>query len=410
MSLAALYSILFFLTFLSGFFSAADTALFSLSATKVKTYEKSEKSSHRLVANLLRNPSSLIVTILILNISVNILVQNVAANIFYEGGWLYTVGVPLVLTLFFGEIVPKSVAIQNNTRISLIVAPLILICQKALGPIRYIMTEITTVVSKFLFFFLKKEQEISAEELNLVLKSSEKHGVLHEDEIFLVQGYLDLQTTSIKELMRPRDEVVYFDIEDNIDQLISKFVDEECSRIPVCDGNLDKIQGIISSKDFFLNTHLIKNKYDLRKHLTKPFFVPETTTGKKLLKQFQKEGTVTAIVVDEYGQVTGLITREDLIETVVGDITDKRDLQNMYTEAGDNVIIANAKIELTELEEIFHVPFESKSTMVTLGGWLTEKLGDIPKAGTNFVTKEFFFHILSAEPNRVNSVYIRKLR
>lgn len=410
MDLLILPIILLIFTWTSGVLSASETALFSLSSMKVRTYRRSEDKTKQLIANLVQRPRDLLVTILMLNIAVNIIIQNVSSHFFGQySGWTLKVGVPLFLTLIFGEIIPKSIAIQNNTRIAKKVAPTLAFLRTWLGPIRRFLTRVTSLVCSVQFFFLKKQDEISQEELKHTLKRSQDLGVLHADEAELVKGYLQLQDATVKELMRPREDVIFYNIHEPIDQLVSKFVDQECSRIPVCEGDLNDVLGVATARLFFMHRHEINNTAALVRQLKKPFFVPESTPARKLLRQFEQKRTLLAIVVDEYGAVTGVITREDLVEAVVGEIVDRRDLELPYTRADSNVIIASGKLELTEFEDVFGVKLESPNNMVTIGGWLTECLGDIPRNGTNYVTKDFLFHVLAAEPTRVRRVYIRRL-
>ena len=144
--------------------------------------------------------------------------------------------------------------------------------------------------------------------------------------------------------------------------------------------------------------------------LKKPFFVPESLHAHSLLRQLYERKESIAIVVDEYGSVSGIITLEDLVEVVVGPIVDRRDEKSHYTKAGDGVIIASGKLELGEFEEIFGIELPSENQMVTIGGWLTEQLGDIPKPGTKYVTDDFLFHVLAADSKRVRRVYVRRLK
>jgi putative hemolysin len=399
------------LLFFSGLFSASETALFSLSSLKVKTYKQDKDPRKQLIAHLLASPRDLLVTIIMLNVTINILVQNVSSSLFGESSnWALNVGVPLALTLMLGEVVPKSIGLVNNAKIAYRVAPVLSFLQKLLLPIRRVLVVSTNYISRVLFFFLRKEQEISIDELQHALRTSRKYGVLHEDEAELVRGYLALQESTVKETMRPREEVLFFDLDEPLSKLMHLFVDQECSRIPVCDKGLDQIIGIVTSRLFFLHREEIHAIEDLKLIYEKPFFVPETVAAKTLLRQFYDRQESFAIVVDEYGSVSGIIALEDLVETVIGEIADRRDEKNLYTQSGEDVIIASGKMELAELEKIFDVTLASENNMVTIGGYLTEKLGDIPKSGSKYMTNDFLFHVLAAEPTRVRRVYIRRLR
>lgn len=395
----------------SGLFSASETALFSLSSLKVKAFKQDKDKRKQLISHLLASPRDLLVTVIMLNISINILIQNVSSSLFKDSpGWGWSVGLPLALTLIFGDGIPKSIGFAHNTKIAYWTAPFLQLCQKILFPIRKLLVLTTNIVVRCVFFFLKKEEEISIDELQHALKTSRKYGVLNSNEAELVRGYLVLKESTVKECMRPREEVLFFDISEPLSKLIHLFVDQECSRIPICDKGLDNIVGIMTSRIFFLHKPLLKNGQELVPILEKPFFAPESIPARVLLRQFYDRQESLAIVVDEYGSVSGLIALEDLVETIVGDIVDRRDDKSLYTRSGEDVIIASGKLELAELEKIFDISLMSENHMVTVGGYLTEKMGDIPKSGTKLITDHFLFHVLSADPTRVRRVYIRRLK
>ena len=395
----------------SGLFSSSETALFSLSSLKVKAYKQDKDKRKQLISQLLSSPRDLLVTVIMLNISINILVQNVSSGIFKSSpGWGWNVGFPLALTLIFGDGIPKSIGFVHNAAIAYRMAPFIKFCQTLLFPLRKFLVLATNVVFRCLFFFLKKEEEISIDELQHALRTSRKYGVLNEDEAELVRGYLVLKESTVKERMRQREEVLYFDIREPLSRLIHLFVDQECSRIPICDQGLDNVLGIITSRIFFLHKPLLKTTQDLLPIIEKPFFVPESIPARVLLRQFYDRQESLAIVVDEYGSVSGLIALEDLVETIVGDIVDRRDDKSLYTRSGEDVIIASGKLEIAELEKVFDVSLMSENHMVTIGGYLTEKLGDIPKSGAKLMTEYFLFHVLAADLTRVRRVYIRRLK
>lgn len=397
------------LTFLLAYASAAEAALFSLSPMKVKAFSQSSHTSHKLVANLLSTPRDLLITMIMLNVIMNILIQNVVSNLFGDlSGWLYNVGVPLAITLVLGEVVPKSIGLANNGAIAPRVAGFLWTLQRLLLPVRKALLRITSGLSRVLFFYLQPEEEISADELRLALRSSQASGILEEDEAQLMRGYLQLKESTAREFMRPREEVLFFDVDEPLTRLIHLFVDQECSRIPICEGDLDHVIGIMSSGSFFLHRNELATQKDLIPLLKKPFFVPESTSALMLLEQMYEKRQSLAIAVDEYGAFSGLLALEDLVEAVIGEIVDRRDEKSRYTHAGDNMIIASGKLELLELESLFGINLKSSSHMVTIGGWLTEQLGDIPKSGQKYEYGGFLFQVLSADSKRVRRVYIRR--
>lgn len=407
----ALFSILVILIFFSGFLSGSETALFSLSPLTLKSYKTSPEKKFQKVAFLMERPRDVLVTILILNVLSNLLIQNTVSSIFDEfNDWTLKVGLPLILVLIFGEVLPKSIALPYNVGISMRIAPLIAWVNHILKYIREPMTKATSSISRFIFFFLRKEKEFSVDELRHVIKSSRESGVLLHQECDLIEGALDLQHFIVKEQMRPREEILYYDIRSPLLKLKHLLVDLETTRIPVCEGDLEKILGILSAKQFFFHRDQIKKGEDLLPILKKPYFVPEAMKAWVLLKNLRERKESLSIVLDEYGSISGLITQEDLIETVVGEITDRRDTKSLYTRSSDDIIIASGKLELSEFKEIFGIPLQSHENIVTLGGWLTEQLGDIPATGIKYATDQFLFYVLAADPNRIRRVYVRRLK
>lgn len=410
MDIVAISLFLVFLVFSSAYFSASETALFSLSLTKIKAYQASSSPRHRLIAKLVLEPKNLLVTVFMLNTLVNILIQNTTSHMFGEhASWLLKVGVPFILMLILGEIIPKNIGLQSNVKIANLVAPSINFLQNFISPVRALIVAITAPISRFLFFYLKNDKSISKEEMKHVLKTSEEHGVLQPEEAELVWGYLNLQDANVKSLMRPRKDILYYDINEPLSKLMYLFVDQECSRMPVCDKSLDNILGIITARQFFLHRQQIKTSNDLIKHLLPPLYVPENTSAKALIRRFDEYNQVMALVVDEYGSISGLITREDIVEQVVGDISDLRDAQTLYTKSGVGEIIASGQLDLSEFNDYFKSNLISDNNMLTIGGWLTEQLGDIPKSGTKYETEEFIFQVLAADPNKIRRLYIRKI-
>ena len=395
----------------SAWLSASETALFSLSSMKVRAFRLGTNIKEKQVAQLLANPRKLLVTILMVNVLMNLLVQNMVSGLFGPlSSWWLTIGIPLLLTLVFGEVLPKSIAYPKNIWISIHAAPTLSFVQWMLKPIRDPITYLTSHIYYFFFFYLKKSKEISIEELKYALRTSKKTGVLNEEEAKLVRGYLNLEQDRIKELMCPRQEVLFYDINEPLSKLLDLFVDQECTRIPVCSGTLENILGIMTSGTYFLHQERIKTSQDLVPFLKSPEYIPESMLGRALLKVFYEKEETMMVVVDEYGSISGIITMEDLLELVIGQITDRRHEKTYFTRSSSDILIASGKFELSEFEQLFDAHLESPSNMATIGGWLTEKIGDIPKSGTKYRTEHFLFHVLASDANRVRRIYIRRLK
>lgn len=407
--MAILLLILF--TLVSATFSASETAHFSLSPMKIREYAEDSNPRKRLIAKLLRSPLELLVTILMINVLVNILIQNTTSHIFgTKSSWLLTVGVPLGITLIFGEIIPKTLALANNSKFAYFIAPVIYTARVIIGPLRKALTIFTSTMTKWLFFFLKREKKITLDELKHALREGAQKGILNTREASLMQGYIHLSHRAVKDFKRPREEIICYNIHDPLDQLEKILVDQKVSRVPVIDQDLEHVLGIITVRNYFLQKEKLTDSRDLTPFLLKPYFVPESMPAKNLLRHLDNKMHSLAMVVDEYGSLSGIVTQEDLIEAVVGEITDERDRKTRFTRAGDEAIIASGKLELTEFEQLFGVHLKSPGNMVTINGWLIEKLGHLPKSGDKLNEEGFFFHVLAADPNRIRRIYIRKLR
>lgn len=402
--------VLLLLLLLSAFLSGTETAFFSLSPLTLKSYRNAQDPRLSLIAHMLERPRDLLVTILILNILANILIQNTVSSLFEgEASWSLKIFLPLGLTLIFGEVLPKALALPNNTHIAYRTAPILDWIAKILRPLRVPLTKATSWISRFLFFFLREEEEISADELRHVLKTSEETGILLPQECDLIGGTLDLQTSLAKERMRPREEVHAYNIAEPLSELTHLLVDLEITRVPVYEKDLENLLGIVTTRRYFFHQEKIKKSSDLISILKKPYYVPESMKCWPLLRSLRERGESLAMVVDEYGSISGLITQEDLIEAVIGEIKDRRDEKTLYTRSSEDVIIASGKMELSEFNEIFGIPLKSNENIVTLGGWLIEQLGDIPATGTKYATDDFLFYVLAAEPHRIRRIYVRRL-
>jgi len=391
------------------YISAAETAFFSLPEMRIKAYATDPDPKKQMIARMLRSPRDLLVTIFMINTAVNIEFQNLTSNMFgEEAGWGLKVVIPLILILVFGEIIPKYYGLQNNESLAYSKVNTLYLLQKLLAPLRRWIITITTPISRLMFFFLKREPPITREELEHIVQTSEKEGLVQKEEKDLIAGFFNLQQALVKDVMWPREDTLFYDIRQPLSKLIHIFMEEECSRLPVCDATLDHVLGMIDAGTYFQIQHQLKSSEDLRSYLTNPYYVPENMSAKTLLKRMYEQDLPIALAVDEYGTVVGLIALEDLIEVVIGEIQDSRD-QSLFTSSSEKEIIASGKLELAELNTHFGTSLISPAHMVTIGGWLTEKVGDIPPTGKQYEFDGFLFKVLAATPNRVVRLFIRRL-
>lgn len=400
--------ILIFFLFLTALISCMETAFFSLSPFSVDVYKFTKDKRKRIVYNLLLHPRDLLVTLLILNIVANILVQNTFSNIFkQDANWFFKVGVPLLLVLFLGEIFPKTIAILNNEKIAYKTSYILSFFYNLCRPIAIIFTKIAGFVSRFLFFFLKKEKSISKEELIHIIETSEKTKVLNEEERNLALKYLEIKNSFVKEIMCLKEEILAFDIKNNIETLKEIFKKKE--NVALIDGSIDKIIGTLYLKDFILHEERIKDANDLKKFSIKPFFVFENANSLDVFLKMKKEKKKEAFVIDEYGLIVGIVSKQDFLKKFLGELQEEKEKESLYIKYGKDVLIADAKMEILELKDVFNLDIKSETSQITIGGWMVEKFEKIPQAGENFTDNNVLFYVLEAYPNKIKKIYIRKL-
>ncbi|MCH9617507.1 MAG: hypothetical protein SP4CHLAM5_09350 [Chlamydiia bacterium] len=395
---------------LSAFFSISETALFSLPSSQLDAFNKSTYKKKLAIVELLKRPKSLLITILIMNVTVNLGVQNVTSSIFGNfSSVLYTVIIPFVLTLVFGEILPKTLAATKNVSIAIKVTPVLSFSSYILTPLRYIFLKITKIASYLLSFILKKDTAITKEEIKHALISSKASGTMNKDEVKLLLGSLRLSEVQVKEVKCPRQNILFHNVHDDPQKLRDLFTEKRLSKIPIVDKDIDNVVGTVNASSFFTYNYNITAAKDLKEVIDPPFFIAESMLSRTLLALFDEKNIEIAFLVDEYGGISGLITREDLVEIVVGQIKDGREEKTLYTKQGDDVIICSGKYELNDLEQIFDIEVERKGQETTVGGYLLEILGDIPKSGYKVTENNLMFHVLLATEARVSRVYIKNL-
>ncbi|WP_201456835.1 hemolysin family protein [Chlamydia sp. 17-3921] len=396
-------------TLCSGFISLSQIALFSLPTSLISHYKRSKSKKNQMIATQLSHPHHLLITLVFCDVGLNIAIQNcVAILVGDEASWLLIVGTPLVITLILGEILPKAVAIPYNTQIANFVIPVITFLTKIYRPIlHWAIIGINRTVQWILSS--QTTDIIQPQELKEVLQSCKDFGVVNQEESRLLYGYLSLNDCSVKERMQPRQDILFYDIQTPIENLYNLFSKKHCSRVPVCNDNLQNLLGICTAKTLLLYGKPLHSSDELLPLLNKPYYIPETISAKTALCHLASGDETMGMIIDEYGSIEGLITQEDLFEIVAGEIVDQRDEKVLYTTSGKDVIIAAGTLELSDLSDIFNINLPTSNNTATLGGWLTEQMESIPITGTKIIWNQLLFQVLDAAPNRVHRVYIRKL-
>ena len=399
----------------SAFFSSSETALINFNKIRLAQLIKENNKRAVILQNLYEESDKLLSAILVGNNLVNTMISAISTTLatkyFQSSGVGIAVGVATVLILIFGEITPKNFAINNSENIALAVAPFMKVYVTVLTPVIFFFNTVGNLMIKFLGSTVnEKKPLITKEELSTLVDVSKEEGILKVDETTMIKNIFSFKDLTVQDAMKQRMEIVAVSDEATLDEIFAVFRDNKLSRIPVYRDTIDDIIGILYVKDVFYNMdiekHQITNEnFDITKVMREPTFINEFVNISEFFKKMQANNIHIAIVLDEYGGVSGLITLEDVIESIVGDIFDEydKDEQSEIVKVKDNVYIINAGIKLTDLQEETGIVLPSED-YESLGGYILENLGEIPTNGQVFEKGRYTFTVISMDKNRIVNV------
>lgn len=408
--------LLFFLLFLSAMVSGTEVAFFSLSKTTLDELAKSEHSKKDMVLQLLQHPKKLLATILITNNFINILTVllfSVLGTYFLDGldsGLRFFIELVLItfLILLFGEVLPKVYANRNALSFSLFMARPISLLNGLLTPVSYLLTSLTGVVEKRL---AKKNTNLSVETLSQALELTSDDATT-TDEKNILKGIVAFGSTETVQVMKPRIDI--FAIADDMpfQEMLQKIIENGFSRNPVYHESIDEIIGVLYARD--LLPHIGKKNFNWQTLIRAPFFVPENKKLDDLLAEFQEKKNHLAIVVDEYGGTSGLVTLEDVIEEIVGDISDEFDSDDLvYSKLDASNYIFEGKTTLKDFYKVVDVdpaifdPFKGESE--TIAGFILEVTGRFPRKNEKINFESFVFCVEAVDRKRIQQVKVTLL-
>lgn len=394
--------------------SAAEVALFSLTQKDMSILLEENTSKANSISKLLQQPKKLLATILVANnfshIGVVIIFSFVGNSIFsmIESPILkFAIEVILVtfLILLFGEVLPKIYASRNNIKFSKFVANPMTVLDKLLSPISLPMRSMSVYLHDKL---AKQKSNISVDQLSQALGLTSTEDTSSEEQKIL-EGIVSFGNTDTKQVMSPRIDIFALEITETFAEIYSKIVSKGYSRIPIFRENIDQIEGVLFVKD--LIPHINKKEFDWNALMREPFFVPENKKLDDLLKEFQSKKSHLAIVVDEYGGTSGLVSLEDVIEEIVGDISDEFDDENLnFSQIDDKNFLFEGKINLKDFYRIVDVDHEmfenSKGEAETLAGFILEVLGNFPKRGQKINFSNVRFTIEVVDKKRIKQLKV----
>ena len=419
------FILLFVLLFCSALISGAEVALFSLSQIEINEAEESDSPAGKIVAKLLKNPKKLLATILIANNLINIstvllfavLGEFIFESITYEiFGFIslrqvLDVGVVTFLILLFGEILPKIYASRNNIKFSYFMAYPIYVLDILLSLLSVPMGNITTWMHKK---FGKKKSNISVGQLSQALELASNEDTTNEEKK-LLHGIVSFGNTETRQVMCPRIDI--FALNENVSykEALSAIIDNGYSRIPVYKENIDNVTGIIYVKDLLPYIDE-SDDFDWVSIKRKPFFVPEGKKLDDLMDEFQEKKIHLAVVVDEYGGTSGLITLEDIIEEIVGDISDEYDDEDIiFSKIDDDTFVFEGKTTLKDFYRVMEVSDEDedlfeeqKGDAETIAGFVLEEAGNFPMKGSSIEFHKYVFTVEVLDKKRIKQIKIKR--
>lgn len=405
---------IFILLFLSAIVSGAEVALFSLSQQDIDDTLNDNPAKGTIISNLLDKPKKLLATLLVannfFNIGVVILFAYMGQNIFANVSspvFKFTLEVILVtfLILLFGEVLPKVYASRNSILFAKRVAYPLAFLDKVLSPLSLPMRALTIYLHNKLG---KQKNNFSINQLSQALELTDSEGTSTEEQKIL-EGIVSFGNTDTKQVMSPRIDIFALEISETFAAIYPKIIETGFSRIPVYRDNIDQIEGVLFVKD--LLPHIDKEEFDWASLIREAFFVPENKKLDNLLKDFQGLKSHLAIVVDEYGGTSGLVSLEDVIEEIVGDISDEFDDENLnFSQIDENNFLFEGKINLKDFYRIVDVDedlFEAhKGEAETLAGFILEILGNFPKKDQKVPFKNCIFTVETVDKKRVKQIKV----
>lgn len=415
LELALGFAAILILLFCSALVSAAEVALFSISPQELDASVKDNPKKTAVVSRLLQRPKKLLATILVANSFVNMAVIVIFFSVARDLFSFITVpalkfGVEIIVVTFFillfGDVLPKVYANRNALKFAHFIAAPLSFLDALLTPISAPLRSLTDFLTDKLGG--RQKSNFSVDQLSQALELTSSEDTSQQEQKIL-EGIVSFGNTETRQVMSPRIDIFALDIAGSYAEILPQIIEKGFSRIPVYEGNIDHIVGVLFVKD--LIPHIGKKEFDWKTLIREPFFVPENKKLDNLLKDFQGMKNHLAIVVDEYGGTSGLVSLEDVIEEIVGDISDEFDDDNIsYSQISDNTFLFEGKVNLRDFYRIIDLDesaFEdSKGEAETLAGFLLEILGNFPKKGQKINFDKCRFTIESVDRKRIKQIKV----
>ncbi len=421
MDIPLIFQILIFalLLLLSFFFSGSETALFSLKNSELERLKHDLAPSSRMIVKLMQRPKRLLITILTGNTLVNVIIAALAAIITAElaaqAGWNQALALALetiilaVIIVLLSEITPKVLAIRNAPDFAARVSWLVNVISKFLSPFANLMYKLVQSIVRWTGI-RPEEAFVSDDEIKTLVELGQDKGVIGAEEKEMIHSLIEFGDTVAKEVMIPRPDMAVFNTEMTREEILTLVRKTGFSKFPLYHDRIDNILGIVFIKDLLPYLHSSTNRINLERLARPGMFVPEGQPIDELLRAMQHERQKIAIVVDEYGGVSGLVAVEDIIEEVLGDLQDELDVEETeeIQVLGPDAYLVESGANLDELTRVLHIAFPEGREYDTLGGFIYDVRGQIPKIGDQVDFAGYCFEVLSIENRRIQQIKIKK--
>ncbi len=421
--------IIFALVLSKGVFAMSEIAI--VSARKARLQQWANEGNHRAegALELANNPNRFLATV-----QVCITLLDVAASAYggatiaeklsarleyvplvheYRGGIALIIVVAFItyINVILGELVPKALALHNAERVASVVAWPMNLVSRVFSPFVTFLGASTEAVLRIMGSKPSSEPPVTGDEINVMIAQGTEAGVFKESQQDMVESVIELHEKRISSIMTPRPEIGWLDIDGSPEELRERILNTPHSRFPVCRGSLDEVLGIAHTKDMLMDC-LQGRPIDLSAHIRKPLTIPETIPVLKSLESFKESGIHVALIIDEYGSLQGLVTMNDILESIVGDIPTHEEQQSpeaVRREDGSWLVDGMQAVDdFKELVGVDELPGEDEETYQTLGGFVMTQLGRIPKAGDTFIQDLVRYEVVDMDGNRVDKVLVKR--
>lgn len=418
-------TIIFSLFLLNGLFAMCEIALVSSRKSKLEQLAKKGSNGAKIALNLLKEPEKFLSTIQIGITLVGIVAGAYGAEVFTKDLqpffeniiWLkpYAEEIAFVsivtaityFSLIIGELVPKSIALNNPEKITITFAPFMKGLAIFTYPFVAFLSLSTKILLKLLMIKANKEPPVTEEELKYMIETGSQHGIIEKQESEIMYGVFRFGDKKANDIMTRKKDITWLNVNQTLPEILANVFQSSCTKFPVCEDSLDKIVGVVSVKDVlrYLDN---KEQFILKEHLFEPIFFPETTPTLKILETFRDKQIHIGFVVNEYGNTVGLVTLHDLVENIIGDLPEigDEDLIKIISRE-DGSLLVDGDIEIEELKKTLKLEsLPNEKSYATLAGFIIYQLHSIPKTGDNFILGNYKFEVIDMDGHRIDKVLI----